>query len=235
MSRKRSCHRSHGGHGRSSARPADGGSRVARGNGELTPSDATLVTDVCGPFLVQTKGGTAPIGAVVNVEVVGVTPVQFCQPAAGVNPVLIDRATGDLGDGTDGTVGGEAIAVASSLPDEGDFTFGILSSGSGSFDITVFVEEPGGPNDNDDPTWASLPTAPRRPSGQVAEVAEVAEATSDRTSRSRAGSAERSDRRIPLAWRVGRSSSRRSGEDAIGSSAVTSALGRAPIASAPRT
>jgi hypothetical protein len=109
------------------------------GTVSITPSDATLVTDVCGPFLVQTKGGTAPIGAVVDVEVVGVTPVQFCQPAAGVNPVLIDPATGDLGDGTDGTVGGEAIAAASSLPDEGDFTFGILSSGSGSFDITVFV------------------------------------------------------------------------------------------------
>lgn len=121
------------------------------GSVSITPSDATLVTDVCGPFVVQTKGGTAPIGAVVDVEVVGVTPVQFCLPAAGVNPVLIDPTTGDLGDGTDGTVGGEAIAGASSLPDEGDFTFGIISSGSGSFDITVFVEEPGGPNDNDDP------------------------------------------------------------------------------------
>jgi hypothetical protein len=117
----------------------------------ITPAVGTVVADVCGPFLVQTGGGTDPIGALVDVEVEGTTPVEFCLPATGVNPVLIDPATGDLGNGTDGTIGGEATADASALPGEGDFTFGIVSPVSGSFDITVFVEEPGGPNDNDDP------------------------------------------------------------------------------------
>ena len=121
------------------------------GTVSITPAVGTVVADVCGPFLVQTQGGTDPIGAVVDVEVVGTTPVEFCLPAGGVNPVLIDPATGDLGNGTDGTIGGEATAEASTLPGEGDFTFGIVSSTTGSFDITVFVEEPGGPNDNDDP------------------------------------------------------------------------------------
>jgi len=72
-------------------------------------------------------------------------------PTTGVNPVLIDPTTGDLGGGSDCAIGGEATADASALPGEGDFTFGIVSAASGSFDITVFVEEPGGPNDNDDP------------------------------------------------------------------------------------
>jgi hypothetical protein len=121
------------------------------GTVSITPAVGTVVADVCGPFLVQTQGGTDPIGAVVDVEVVGTAAVEFCLPAAGVNPVLIDPATGDLGSGTDGTIGGEATADASTLPGEGDFTFGIISPASGSFDITVFVEEPGGPNDNDDP------------------------------------------------------------------------------------
>lgn len=117
----------------------------------ISPALGTVVADVCGPFLVQTQGGTDPVGALVDVEVEGTTPVEFCLPASGVNPVLIDPATGDLGNGTDGTIGGEATADASALPGEGDFTFGIVSPVSGSFDITVFVEEPGGPNNNDDP------------------------------------------------------------------------------------
>ena len=121
------------------------------GTVSITPAVGTVVADVCGPFLVQTQGGTDPIGAVVDVEVVGTAAVDFCLPAAGVNPVLIDPTTGDLGNGTDGTVGGEATADASVPPGEGDFTFGIISPASGSFDITVFVEEPGGPSDNDDP------------------------------------------------------------------------------------
>jgi hypothetical protein len=121
------------------------------GTVSITPAVGTVVADLCGPFLVQTQGGDDPIGAVVDVEVEGTTPVEFCLPASGVNPVLIDPTTGDLGDGTDGTIGGEATADASTLPGEGDFTFGIVSPASGSFDITVFVEEPGGPNDNDDP------------------------------------------------------------------------------------
>jgi hypothetical protein len=121
------------------------------GTVSITPAVGTVVADLCGPFLVQTQGGDDPIGAVVDVEVEGTTPVEFCLPASGVNPVLIDPTTGDLGDGTDGTIGGEATADASTLPGEGDFTFGIVSPASGSFDITVFVEDPGGPNDNDDP------------------------------------------------------------------------------------
>jgi len=121
------------------------------GTVSITPSVGTVVADVCGPFLVRTQAGTDPIGAVVDVEAVGTTPVEFCLPAAGVNPVLIDPTTGDLGDGADGTIGGEATANASALPNQGAFTFGIISAASGSFGITVFVEEPGGPNDNDDP------------------------------------------------------------------------------------
>jgi hypothetical protein len=117
----------------------------------ITPALGTVVADVCGPFLVQTQGGTDPIGALVDVEVEGTAAVEFCLPATGVNPVLIDPATGDLGNGTDGTIGGEATADAGALPGEGEVTFGIVSPVSGSFDITVFVEEPGGPNDNDDP------------------------------------------------------------------------------------
>jgi hypothetical protein len=117
----------------------------------ITPALGTVVADVCGSFLVQTQGGTDPVAALVDVEVEGITPVEFCLPATGVNPVLIDPATGDLGNGTDGTLGGEASADASALPGEGDFTFGIVSPVSGSFDITVFVEEPGGPNNDDDP------------------------------------------------------------------------------------
>jgi len=117
----------------------------------ITPALGTVVADVCGPFLVQTQGGTDPIGALVDVEVEGTAAVEFCLPATGVNPVLIDPATGDLGNGTDGTIGGEATAGAGALPGEGEVTFGIVSPVSGSFDITVFVEEPGGPNDNDDP------------------------------------------------------------------------------------
>ena len=130
---------------------ADGGSPIARRNVSITPAVGTVVAEVCGPFLVQTQGGSDPIGAVVDVEVVGATPVKFCLPATGVNHVLIDPTTRDLGGGSDGTIGGEATADASALPGEGDSTFGIVSSASGSFDITVFVEEPGGPNDNDDP------------------------------------------------------------------------------------
>jgi hypothetical protein len=117
----------------------------------ITPAVGTVVVDVCGPFLVRTQGGTDPVGALVDVEVEGTTAVEFCLPASGVNPVLIDPATGDLGNGTDGTIGGEATAEAGALPGEGAFTFGIVSPVLGSFDITVFVEEPGGPNDNDDP------------------------------------------------------------------------------------
>jgi hypothetical protein len=117
----------------------------------ITPAVGTVVADVCGPFVVRTQGGTDPIGALVDVEVEGTTSIEFCLPGGGVNPVLIDPASGDLGNGTDGTIGGEAAAEASALPGEGDFTFGIVSPVSGSFDITVFVEEPGGPNDNDDP------------------------------------------------------------------------------------
>jgi hypothetical protein len=117
----------------------------------ITPAGGTVLADVCGPFLVQTQGGTDPIGALVDVEVEGTTLVEFCLPDAGVNPVLIDPATGDLGNGTNGTIGGEAAADAGALPGEGEFTFGIVSPVLGSFDITVFVEEPGGPNDNDDP------------------------------------------------------------------------------------
>jgi hypothetical protein len=121
------------------------------GTVSITPTTGTVVAGVCGPFLVQTQGGTDPIGAVFDVEAEGTAAVEFCLPATGVNPVLIDPTTGGLGSGTDGTVGGEATADASVLPGEGDFTFGITSPASGSFDITVFVEEPGGPNDNDDP------------------------------------------------------------------------------------
>lgn len=121
------------------------------GTVSITPAVGTVVADVCGPFLVQTRGGSDPIGAVVDVEVVGTTPVEFCLPTTGVNPVLIDPTTGDRGGGSDGAIGGEAAGDASALPGEGDFTFGIVSPASGSFDITVFVEEPVGPNDNDDP------------------------------------------------------------------------------------
>jgi hypothetical protein len=117
----------------------------------ITPAVGTVVADVCGPFLVRTQGGTDPVGALVDVEVEGTTAVEFCLPSSGVNPVLIDPATGDLGNGTDGTIGGEVTAEAGALPGEGAFTFGIVSPVLGSFDITVFVEEPGGPNDNDDP------------------------------------------------------------------------------------
>jgi len=64
------------------------------GTVSITPSVGTVVADVCGPFLVRTQAGTDPIGAVVDVEAVGTTPVEFCLPAAGVNPVLIDSTTG---------------------------------------------------------------------------------------------------------------------------------------------
>jgi len=56
------------------------------GTVSITPAVGTVVADVCGPFLVQTQGGTDPIGAVVDVEVVGTAAVDFCLPAAGVNP-----------------------------------------------------------------------------------------------------------------------------------------------------
>ncbi len=83
------------------------------GTVSITPAIGTVVADVCGPFLVQTRGGSDPIGAVVDVEVVGTTPVEFCLPTTGVNPVLIDPTTGDLGGGSDGAIGGEATADAS--------------------------------------------------------------------------------------------------------------------------
>ena len=91
------------------------------GTVSITPAIGTLVADVCGPFLVQAQGGSDPFGAVVDVEVVGTTPVQFCLPASGVNPVLIDPTTGDRGGGSDGAIGGEATADAGTLPGEGDF------------------------------------------------------------------------------------------------------------------
>jgi hypothetical protein len=69
--------------------------------------------------------------------------------------VLIDPATGDLGPGpveVDGTIGGEATTGAGSVLGEGQFTFGIKSSLAGSFDIIVFIEEPGAGNDDADPS-----------------------------------------------------------------------------------
>jgi len=65
----------------------------------ITPPVGIEATGVCSPFLVTTSGGTDPVGARVDVEVIGTSPIQFCLPAAGLNPVLIDPATGDLGTG----------------------------------------------------------------------------------------------------------------------------------------
>ena len=124
------------------------------GTVEVTPPLGIETVGICSPFLVTTSGGSDPVGAVVDVEVRGVTPVEFCLPAVGLNPVLIDPATGDLGNGPveiDGTIGGEATTAASAVIGQGEFTFGISSPSVGSYDIDVFVEEPGGPDDNDDP------------------------------------------------------------------------------------
>lgn len=119
----------------------------------LTPPVAISDLGVCSPFVVSTSGGTDPIGAIVDVEIRGSSPVRFCLPTAGTNPVLIDPATGDLGPGPielDGTIGGEAAANAGAVPTHGQFTFGMKSNFSGSFDITAFVEEPGSNNDDPD-------------------------------------------------------------------------------------
>jgi hypothetical protein len=120
----------------------------------VTPPLGVEVVDVCAPFVVTTSGGTSPDDALVDVEVVGSTPVQFCVPEVGLHPKLIDPSTGDLGPGpveADGTIGGEARTEPGTILGEGEFTFGIRSPSAGAFDITVFVEEPGGPNDNNDP------------------------------------------------------------------------------------
>jgi hypothetical protein len=117
----------------------------------VTPQVGISDLDVCSPFLVTLTGPDA-VDAVVDVEIRGDAPVRFCTPEAGINPVLIDPTKGDLGPGpleTDGTIGGEAAAAAGSVIGEGQLTFGITSPASGSFDIVVFVEEPGA--DNDDP------------------------------------------------------------------------------------
>lgn len=119
------------------------------GTVEVLPPIGIEVADLCSPFVVQTKGGSAPVGAVVDVEVRGANPVQFCLPETGLNPVLIDPSTGDLGDGTDGTIGGEAITAPGTVLSDGEFSFGVKSASAGTYDIVVFVEEPG--SDNDDP------------------------------------------------------------------------------------
>ncbi|MGH2788054.1 MAG: hypothetical protein ACRDJV_09105 [Actinomycetota bacterium] len=118
---------------------------------EILPPVGINDLDTCSPFLLTTRGAEA-VGAVVDVEVRGDAPIRFCLPEVGLNPVQIDPATGDLGLGPlemDGTIGGEATTAAGSVVGEGQFTFGINSPSAGSFDIVVFVEEPGA--DNDDP------------------------------------------------------------------------------------
>ena len=62
----------------------------------LTPPLAITEVDVCSPLVVTTQG-TEPVDAVVDIEVTGDGPVRFCLPDVGLNPVLIDPATGDLG------------------------------------------------------------------------------------------------------------------------------------------
>ncbi len=119
----------------------------------ITPPVGIEATGVCSPFLVTTSGGTDSVGARVDVEVIGTSPIQFCLPAAGLNPVLIDPATGDLGPGpveVDGDIGGEAVTRAAVALGLGSFTFGIESAATGTADITAFVEEGVG-NDDPDP------------------------------------------------------------------------------------
>jgi hypothetical protein len=92
------------------------------GSVTVTPPFGIDFVDICSPFLVTTSGGTSPENALVDVEVVGSTPVQFCVPEAGLNSVLIDPQTGDLGPGpveADGTIGGEARTAPSTVVDEG--------------------------------------------------------------------------------------------------------------------
>jgi hypothetical protein len=119
----------------------------------LTPPLAITEVDVCSPLVVTTQG-TEPVDAVVDIEVTGDGPVRFCLPDVGLNPVLIDPATGDLGLGPlemDGTIGGEGTTGVGTVLGEGEFTFGIRAVEAGSLDIIAFVEEPPG---NDDPDGA---------------------------------------------------------------------------------
>ncbi|MBA2273758.1 MAG: hypothetical protein H0W55_11855 [Actinobacteria bacterium] len=130
----------------------------------VTPPVGIKASGVCSPFLVTTSGGTNPVGARVDVEVVGTTPLQFCLPPAGSNPVLIDPATGDLGSGpveVDGDIGGEAVTRAAVALGEGSFTFGIESAVVGTADITAFVEEA---PETTTPMWGSRPTRQARSS-----------------------------------------------------------------------
>jgi Ca2+-binding RTX toxin-like protein len=78
--------------------------------------------------------------------------VSFCTPGPNdaSNPSAVDATRGDLGDGSDGTIGGETVDTTDA---QGKVSFGIRvapgngSNGTGNVLVTVFYEN----EDNDDP------------------------------------------------------------------------------------
>lgn len=143
----------------------------------VTPEADSATVGSCNAFTVTaTDASNNPVaGVVIDVEQRhersdNATPndepdVGFCrpEPTDGANPTDVDETRGDLGDGRDGTAGGEADAVTDGT---GRLTFGINvspqqgSNGTGNVLVTVFYEnednddpDPGDPQDSATKTW----------------------------------------------------------------------------------
>jgi protocatechuate 3,4-dioxygenase beta subunit len=131
---------------------------------KIEPESDTAAVGSCNPFTITAldSAGKPVEHVVVDVEqrhersdnaTAGDEPtVSFCTPGEidGANPSPVDPGRGDLGTGTDGTIGGEAEKATDV---NGKVTIGVriqrggTSNGSGNVLVTAFYEN----EDNDDP------------------------------------------------------------------------------------
>jgi hypothetical protein len=131
---------------------------------KIEPESDTAAVGSCNPFTITAldSAGKPVEHVVVDVEqrhersdnaIAGDEPtVSFCTPGEidGANPSPVDPGRGDLGTGTDGTIGGEAEKATDV---NGKVTIGVriqrggTSDGSGTVLVTAFYEN----EDNDDP------------------------------------------------------------------------------------
>ena len=134
---------------------------------EITPETDSAPVGSCNAFTITARDASGnPVASVVvdveqrhersdNATANDEPTVSFCTPAEtdGTNPSSVDPTRGDLGTGSDGSIGGETDRTTDA---QGKVTIGIQvapgqgSNGTGNVLVTVFYEN----EDNDDPDTA---------------------------------------------------------------------------------
>lgn len=162
----------------------------------MTPESDTAAVGSCNTFTITaTDASGNPVPSVVvdveqrhersdNTTANDEPTVSFCRPGEteGANPTDVDPSRGDLGTGSDGTVGGETDAATDA---RGQVTIGIRvtpssgSNGTGNVLVSAFYEnednddpDTGDPQDTSTKTWVasqarSIDCTPERASNQI--------------------------------------------------------------------